>query len=198
MFQHKNVLWCAWCLSRILTLLQKSEFFTKKVLSSSCFNYRRFQIYPFLIFLFFASYNLLSLVWLLLNSCERIFNYIFIILFHCSVPYPQCREIRTEDSTATHMDTIIIAASAAICGTVILAVIIFICCNRRRGSRGHHSKDVMSNVIAQSAAPLASLGTLGGGVKGDWDTLSMYSQRSIPRARMYHADKGTKERKGTQ
>ncbi|XP_047736954.1 uncharacterized protein LOC108677083 isoform X2 [Hyalella azteca] len=107
-----------------------------------------------------------------------------------NVPFPQCREIRTEESKATHMDTIIIAASAAICGTVIIALIIFICCNRRRSSRHSTTKDGIPNVIAQSAAPLASLGTLSGGLKPDWDTLSMYSQRSIPRARMYHMDKG--------
>ncbi|KAF2366624.1 Leucine-rich repeat [Trinorchestia longiramus] len=107
-----------------------------------------------------------------------------------NVPFPQCREIRTEESKATHMDTIIIAASAAICGTVIIALIVFICCNRRRSSRHSTTKDGIPNVIAQSAAPLASLGTLNGGLKADWDTLSMYSQRSIPRARMYHMDKG--------
>ncbi|XP_076028865.1 leucine-rich repeat and fibronectin type-III domain-containing protein hattifattener isoform X2 [Oratosquilla oratoria] len=105
-----------------------------------------------------------------------------------NVPYAQCREIRTESSPATHMDTIIIAASAAICGTVIIAVIVFICCNRKRTSRDE--KDGIPAVLNPSAAPLASLGTLANH-KADMDTISMYSQRSIPRARMYHSDKGS-------
>lgn len=111
-----------------------------------------------------------------------------------SVQYSQCREIRTETSAAMHMDTIIIAASAAICGTVIVAVIVFICCNRKRSDVSKEKHGIPA-VLSPSAAPLASLGTLGSGMSGpgtkaDWDTLSMYSQRSIPRARMYHMDKG--------
>ena len=86
------------------------------------------------------------------------------------------------------MDTIIIAASAAICGTVIIAVIVFICCNRRRGGRSE--KGGMPAVLSPISPPLASLGALGSTHKADWDTISMYSQRSIPRARMYHMDKG--------
>ncbi|KAK7050068.1 hypothetical protein SK128_028179, partial [Halocaridina rubra] len=111
-----------------------------------------------------------------------------------NVQHSQCREIRTETSAAMHMDTIIIAASAAICGTVIIAVIVFICCNRKRG--GHREKNGIPAVLSPASPPLASLGTLGsgtlgGGHKPDWDTISMYSQRSIPRARMYHMDKGS-------
>ncbi|XP_069992817.1 uncharacterized protein haf isoform X1 [Penaeus vannamei] len=113
-----------------------------------------------------------------------------------NVQHSQCREIRTETSAAMHMDTIIIAASAAICGTVIIAVIVFICCNRKRGSR-RDEKNGIPAVLSPASPPLASLGTLGsgtlggGGHKADWDTISMYSQRSIPRARMYHMDKGS-------
>ncbi|XP_050725892.1 leucine-rich repeat and fibronectin type III domain-containing protein 1-like protein [Eriocheir sinensis] len=115
-----------------------------------------------------------------------------------SVQNSQCREIRTETTAAMHMDTIIIAASAAICGTVIIAVVVFICCNRKRGSSSKEKHGIPSVLSASSSPPLASLGTLGAGVgggvgggKADWDTLSMYSQRSIPRARMYHMDKGS-------
>ncbi|KAK4312283.1 hypothetical protein Pmani_016264 [Petrolisthes manimaculis] len=112
-----------------------------------------------------------------------------------NVQYSQCREIRTETSAAMHMDTIIIAASAAICGTVIIAVIVFICCNRKRSDAAREKQGIPA-VLSPSSAPLASLGTLGSGMSGpatkaDWDTLSMYSQRSIPRARMYHMDKGS-------
>ena len=46
-----------------------------------------------------------------------------------SVPYEQCREIRTEGiGTSRQLDYIIIPASAAIVATVIIAVIIFIAC----------------------------------------------------------------------
>ncbi|XP_064116162.1 leucine-rich repeat and fibronectin type-III domain-containing protein 3-like isoform X1 [Macrobrachium nipponense] len=111
-----------------------------------------------------------------------------------NVQHSQCREIRTESSAAMHMDTIIIAASAAICGTVIIAVIVFICCNRKRS--GHREKDGIPAVLSPASPPLASLGTLetgtlGGGYKGDGDNISMFSHRSIPRARMYHMDKGS-------
>lgn len=47
-----------------------------------------------------------------------------------NVPYSQCREVRTLSSTASNMDKITIAASAAICGTIIVAVIIFIAAGR--------------------------------------------------------------------
>ncbi|KAG7170646.1 Leucine-rich repeats and immunoglobulin-like domains protein 3-like 2, partial [Homarus americanus] len=94
-------------------------------------------------------------------------------------------EIRTGTTAATHMDTIIIAASATICGTVILAVMVFICCSRRQIDHQKHGIPVMMN---PSSPPLASLGTLGSSIKPDWETLSMYSQQSIPR--MYHMDTG--------
>ena len=108
-----------------------------------------------------------------------------------SVPYTQCREIRTESTSQTHMDKIIIAASAAICGTVVVAVIVFICCNRRRNSSGVLEKDGAlvlgpATTPAPTGPPLASLTAL----HKDWDQISMYSSRSIPRARMYHMDKG--------
>ena len=46
-----------------------------------------------------------------------------------SVPFPQCREIRTEGvGSGRQLDYIIIPASAAIVATVIIAVIIFIAC----------------------------------------------------------------------
>ena len=46
-----------------------------------------------------------------------------------TVPYDQCREIRTEGiGTKKQLDYIIIPASAAIVATVIIAVIIFIAC----------------------------------------------------------------------
>uniref|UniRef100_A0AAG5DGE8 Fibronectin type-III domain-containing protein n=1 Tax=Anopheles atroparvus TaxID=41427 RepID=A0AAG5DGE8_ANOAO len=47
-----------------------------------------------------------------------------------TVPYTQCREVRTVASQASNMDKITIAASAAICGTIIVAVIVFIAASR--------------------------------------------------------------------
>lgn len=47
-----------------------------------------------------------------------------------SVPYSQCREVRTTAAQTSNMDKITIAASAAICGTIIIAVIIFIAASR--------------------------------------------------------------------
>nr|XP_053627717.1 uncharacterized protein LOC128685244 [Cherax quadricarinatus] len=99
----------------------------------------------------------------------------------------QCREIRTTLTSATHMDTLIIAASAAICGTVILAVMMFICCSRRQSVQ--QRKQGIPAILNPSSPPLASLGTLGSGINPDWDSVSMYSQRSIPRAKMYHMEK---------
>ena len=101
-----------------------------------------------------------------------------------TVPPRQCREIRTDPAAPTHMDTFVIAASAAICGTIVIAVIVFVCCNRRRG---RERKEPLPSVLSTTPAPpLASIGTLRGAK--DWDQLSMYSHRSIPRARMYHMD----------
>lgn len=47
-----------------------------------------------------------------------------------TVPYQQCREVRTVSSQTSNMDKITIAASAAICGTIIVAVIVFVAASR--------------------------------------------------------------------
>jgi hypothetical protein len=49
-----------------------------------------------------------------------------------TVPYSQCREVRTVSTASSSMDKITIAASAAICGTIVIAVIIFVAASRRR------------------------------------------------------------------
>uniref|UniRef100_A0A182R3A7 LRRCT domain-containing protein n=1 Tax=Anopheles funestus TaxID=62324 RepID=A0A182R3A7_ANOFN len=116
-----------------------------------------------------------------------------------TVPYTQCREVRTVASPASNMDKITIAASAAICGTIIVAVIVFIAASRRR------SKKLQSLSQQKSALPIAGLpvnccgptpspnGPLGSlatlsafnSHKQDWDQVSAYSGRSIPRPRIY-------------
>jgi hypothetical protein len=114
-----------------------------------------------------------------------------------TVPFSQCREIRTEGQASTHMDKIIIAASAAICGTVVIAVVVFICCNRKRSAKSEKLRlnNVLAPAVSTTAASLAgsqpqAMGNMGlgmgmsTGVK-DWDQMSMYSSRSIPRPRMF-------------
>ncbi|XP_062706537.1 leucine-rich repeat and fibronectin type-III domain-containing protein 3 isoform X2 [Aedes albopictus] len=115
-----------------------------------------------------------------------------------SVPYSQCREVRTVASPASNMDKITIAASAAICGTIFVAVIVFIAASRRR------SKQLQSLSQQKSALPIAGLpvnccgptpspnGPLGSlatlsafNSHKDWDQVSAYSGRSIPRPRIY-------------
>ncbi|XP_062547006.1 leucine-rich repeat and fibronectin type-III domain-containing protein 3 isoform X2 [Armigeres subalbatus] len=115
-----------------------------------------------------------------------------------TVPYSQCREVRTVASPASNMDKITIAASAAICGTIFVAVIVFIAASRRR------SKQLQSLSQQKSALPIAGLpvnccgptpspnGPLGSlatlsafNSHKDWDQVSAYSGRSIPRPRIY-------------
>lgn len=54
-----------------------------------------------------------------------------------TVPYTQCREVRTVHQASSNMDKITIAASAAICGTIIIAVIVFVATSRRRTRKMH-------------------------------------------------------------
>lgn len=92
----------------------------------------------------------------------------------------QCKELKLERYVIAHLDKIIIASSAAVCGIIILAVIIFLCCWRKKQGRSSSSK---------SRLPLPT-STVHPTIKptDEWETVSMYSSRSIPRARMYHMD----------
>lgn len=54
-----------------------------------------------------------------------------------TVPFGQCREVRTVSSASSNMDKITIAASAAICGTIVVAVIVFVAASRRRSRKLH-------------------------------------------------------------
>jgi Leucine-rich repeat (LRR) protein len=125
-----------------------------------------------------------------------------------NVPYSQCREVRTETSPTSNMDKITIAASAAICATIVVAVIIFVVANRRRARKLHtlHSIDQtkMGGPIAglpvnccanmgptpSPAGPLASMATLSAyNAQKEWDQVSAYSNRSIPRPRIFPIDR---------
>ncbi|XP_076182495.1 leucine-rich repeat and fibronectin type-III domain-containing protein hattifattener [Ptiloglossa arizonensis] len=125
-----------------------------------------------------------------------------------NVPYNQCREVRTENSPTSNMDKITIAASAAICATIVVAVIIFIVANRRRARKLHtlHSIDqtkmggpiaglpvnCCSNVgpTPSPGGPLSSMATLSAyNAQKEWDQVSAYSNRSIPRPRIFPIDR---------
>ncbi|XP_045511161.1 vasorin [Colias croceus] len=114
-----------------------------------------------------------------------------------TVPYSQCREVRTVSASATNMDKITIAASAAICGTIVVAVLIFAAASRRRSRTIHrlHTQppEKLPNPCCGGLTgtpspngPLSSLTTLGAfGKQREWDQVSAYSARSIPRARSF-------------
>lgn len=129
-----------------------------------------------------------------------------------NVPYNQCKEVRTENSPTSNMDKITIAASAAICATIVVAVIIFIVANRRRARKLHtlHSIDqtkmggpiaglpvnCCSNVgpTPSPGGPLSSTATLSAyNAQKEWDQVSAYSNRSIPRPRIFPIDRQGKK-----
>ncbi|XP_055551242.1 leucine-rich repeat and fibronectin type-III domain-containing protein 3 isoform X3 [Wyeomyia smithii] len=119
-----------------------------------------------------------------------------------NVPYSQCREVRTVASPASNMDKITIAASAAICGTIAIAVIVFIAATRilfRRQRKRLQSLSQQKSALPIAGlpvnccgptpspnGPLGSLATLSAfNSHKDWDQVSAYSGRSIPRPRIY-------------
>ncbi|KDR19316.1 Leucine-rich repeats and immunoglobulin-like domains protein 3 [Zootermopsis nevadensis] len=124
-----------------------------------------------------------------------------------TVPYNQCREVRTVTSPSSNMDKITIAASAAICGTVVIAVIVFVAASRRRSRKLHtlQQHETKGGIpvgglpvtcctgmgpTPSPGGPLSSLATLSAfTTHKDWDQVSMYSNRSIPRPRVYHMDR---------
>ena len=130
-----------------------------------------------------------------------------------TVPYNQCREVRTVTTPSSNMDKITIAASAAICGTVVIAVIVFVAASRRRSRKLHtlQQHETKSGIpvgglpvtcctgmgpTPSPGGPLSSLATLSAfTTHKDWDQVSMYSNRSIPRPRVYHMDRQGKQTK---
>jgi len=140
-----------------------------------------------------------------------------------TVPYSQCREIRTAVTAASNMDRITIAASAAICGTVLIAVVVFIAASKRRAKRlqslhNSYTSSCHPNKIGGGGGggPTAAVGTLPVGCHAaanpnhmpsslaalnafsghkDWDQGSVYSNRSLNPGRMYRV---TDARQGTR
>ncbi|XP_045471867.1 leucine-rich repeat and fibronectin type-III domain-containing protein 5 isoform X2 [Harmonia axyridis] len=125
-----------------------------------------------------------------------------------TVPYSQCREVRTVSSASSNMDKITIAASAAICGTIVVAVIIFVAASRRRSRKLHelhqHKMGLKNGMpmaglpvncctgLGQGTSPggpLSSLATLNAyNNSKDWDQVSGYSTHSAHRPRMFSVD----------
>ncbi|XP_063237644.1 leucine-rich repeat and fibronectin type III domain-containing protein 1-like protein [Bacillus rossius redtenbacheri] len=123
-----------------------------------------------------------------------------------TVAWAQCREVRTVALPTSNMDKITIAASAAICGTVVVAVVIFVAASRRRGRKLHTLRPGDKGGLAVSGlpvncctgashtpspgGPLSSLATLSAfTAHKDWDQVSTYSNRSIPRPHVYHVER---------
>ncbi|XP_060857640.1 leucine-rich repeat and fibronectin type III domain-containing protein 1-like protein [Metopolophium dirhodum] len=120
-----------------------------------------------------------------------------------TVPYSQCREIRTAVTMTSNMDRITIAASAAICGTVLIAVVVFIAASKRRAKKlqtlhnsvasCHPNKSGIpvgtlpaSCYAGPNAAQMSSLAALNAfNSHKDWDQGSVYSNRSLNPSRMY-------------
>uniref|UniRef100_T1KFX6 LRRCT domain-containing protein n=1 Tax=Tetranychus urticae TaxID=32264 RepID=T1KFX6_TETUR len=90
------------------------------------------------------------------------------------IPSTLCQEIRRDRTKMADLDKLVIGATAAICAFVVLAVILFTCCY------GKDKKKSLPSLPPPLAGPMKP--------DNEWETVSMYSARSIPRARMYHLD----------
>ncbi|RWS27891.1 uncharacterized protein B4U80_05627 [Leptotrombidium deliense] len=90
------------------------------------------------------------------------------------LPSNRCREVRSDRQRVLDLEKIVIAATVVVCAFVLVAVIVFSCCYRSDKKKS----------LPSLPPPLAP------SMKADneWETVSMYSTRSIPRARMYHMD----------
>jgi len=87
-----------------------------------------------------------------------------------NIPLNQCREIKSDRQRISDLEKFVIGVSAAVCVFVVMAVFVFSCCCYHRGSK---SSKAISPVTKSDH---------------EWETVSVYSARSIPRARMYHMD----------
>lgn len=104
-----------------------------------------------------------------------------------TVPYSQCREVRTVSSASSNMDKITIAASAAICGTIVVAVIIFVAASRRRSRKLHElhqHKMGLKNGLPMAGLPVncctgMGQGTSPGGPLSSLATLNAYNNSKV-------------------
>ncbi|RWS12765.1 uncharacterized protein B4U79_01184 [Dinothrombium tinctorium] len=91
------------------------------------------------------------------------------------IPSHRCREIRNDRQRALELEKVVIAATVVVCAFILVAIIVFSCCCYRSDKK---------KLLPPLPPPLPP------SMKADneWETVSMYSARSIPRARMYHID----------
>ncbi|XP_003743633.1 uncharacterized protein LOC100901028 [Galendromus occidentalis] len=96
-----------------------------------------------------------------------------------NVPMNQCRELKSERYGIASLDKVIIIASAILSAVIIIGVCAILCCMRRK----HKKQDsLMKQRISTGVVPVLKPDM------NEWETMSVYSSRSIPRARMYHLD----------
>ncbi|KAH7646526.1 leucine rich repeat containing protein 6 [Dermatophagoides farinae] len=128
------------------------------------------------------------------------------------IPNGQCRELSTREpivkktmptrtgsatSTTTSLssfyptlkrlndiDKIVIGISAAVCLFIIIAVLIFSCCFYRSSSKDSPLRTLSTNATCLSTKSLSPLAK--STFDHEWETVSVYSTRSIPRARITH------------
>ncbi|XP_074597842.1 leucine-rich repeat and fibronectin type-III domain-containing protein hattifattener isoform X2 [Brevipalpus obovatus] len=100
------------------------------------------------------------------------------------VPMSACREVRRERGRIADLDKVVIGATAALCAFVVMGIIMLTCCYRKDGKKKKSlpSLPPPPTLIAGGPCPMKP--------DNEWETVSMYSTRSIPRARMYHMDGG--------
>lgn len=108
-----------------------------------------------------------------------------------NVPMNQCRELKSERYGIASLDKVIIVASAVLSAVVIMGVCAILCCIRRK----HRKQDsLMKQRISTGIVPVLKPHVghpVAGPDMNEWETMSVYSSRSIPRARMYHLENQT-------
>ncbi|KAJ8680942.1 hypothetical protein QAD02_016729 [Eretmocerus hayati] len=127
-----------------------------------------------------------------------------------NIPWNQCREVRI-GSAFSNMDRITIAASATICLTIIAVALILLLASRRRrrtSSRKMHTLHHEPSKLPIAGLPVNCCSSLVGptpspngpmngnqpalsaySVQKEWDQLSAYSTRSIPRPRIFPVER---------
>lgn len=79
------------------------------------------------------------------------------------------------------IDKIVIAISATVCIFIIVAVLVFSCCFYRSSSKDSPLRTMTTNATCLSTK---SLSPITKSLDQEWETMSVYSTRSIPRARI--------------
>ncbi|XP_014211014.1 uncharacterized protein LOC106641199 isoform X2 [Copidosoma floridanum] len=130
-----------------------------------------------------------------------------------NVPYSQCKEVRIEAPPASsNLDRLAIAGCAIILLTIVLVAVVFLCANRfrrRASSRKLHTLHEPGGKLPIAGLPVNCCSSLVGGptpspggplpgtqaslsaysVQKEWDQLSAYSTRSIPRPRIFPVER---------